>query len=118
MIASSLTYRYLFYLISYFYTHAIYLVVFDFSLPYNYVMNVVNIVLFTNTNTKITICKDHQILFVGESNIRKINPRYPTAAILKNRKKWPHLGNGSTDRHKIWHRDTNSSSDLSRQLQF
>jgi len=30
------------------------------------------------------------------------NPRWRTAAILKNRKR-PYLYNGSTDLHKIWH---------------
>jgi len=47
---------------------------------------------------------DHQMVIVGCSNKRTTNPRWWTAAILKNDKS-PYLGNGLTDCCNIWHGD-------------
>ena len=52
-----------------------------------------------------------KIHFVGGPNRRITNPRWRTAAILKNRKR-PYLRNGSTKLHKIWHRDSPPTSAL------
>jgi len=45
------------------------------------------------------------------------NPRWRTAAILRNRKR-PHLRNGLTDLHKNWHNDVFWSSEWYGQLKF
>ena len=58
-----------------------------------------------------------KIHFVGGPNRRITNPRWRTAAILKNRKR-PYLHNGLTDLHKIWHDDAFWPSEGYGQLKF
>ena len=61
--------------------------------------------------------KTTEIHFVGGPNRRITNPRWRTAAILKNRKR-PYLRNGSTDMHKIWYDDAFWTSKGYGQLKF
>ena len=64
-----------------------------------------------------TVTETSKIHFVG-GQIRSItNPRRPTAAILKNRKR-PYLRNALTDSHKIWHNDACWTSEWYGQLKF
>jgi len=55
--------------------------------------------------------------FVGGPNTRITNPRWRTAAILKNCKR-PYLLNGSTDLHKIWYNHAFGTSKGYGQLKF
>jgi len=55
--------------------------------------------------------RDPEVLTVGGPNIPRTNPRWRTAAILKNRKILiGYLCSGSTDFDKIWHADASRSS--------
>jgi len=58
-----------------------------------------------------------KIHFVGGPNRRITNPRWRTAAILKNLKR-PYLRNALTDLHKSWHDDEFWPSEGYRHLKF
>jgi len=61
--------------------------------------------------------KDHRLRIVDGLSKHRTNPRWRTAAILKN-KKWPYLCNTLTDLHKIWHDDSYWPSEGYGQLKF
>ena len=56
--------------------------------------------------------------FMGGQNRRITNPRWRTAAILKNRKKQQYLRNGLTDLHEIWLIDAHGTSEGRGQLKI
>jgi len=58
----------------------------------------------TNSNQMLHSDQDYQNTLRGWSKQAITNPRWLTAAILKNRKR-PFLRNALTDVHKIWHSD-------------
>jgi len=45
--------------------------------------------------------KDHYVLFVDSPNMRQMNPRWQTTAILQKNDKSPYFGNGWTDRREF-----------------
>ena len=64
----------------------------------------------TDSNHVLHSGKDQQMLFVGGPNTRKTNPKWRTAAILKNWK--------SRKRHEIWHVKAYWPSEHVQELKF